>query len=660
MTKAVMGKILWVDLTAGECREENIPEKVYENFLSGLGLAAWLLYQRIPVGTDPLGPQNVLGFTSGLLTGSGSLMTGRWMVAAKSPLTGGWGDSNCGGSLAPAIKQCGYDGIFFSGVSPKPVYLLVEHDAARLLPADDLWGRDARETEQVLWSRSEGRQPAVACIGPAGERLSCIAGIVNDQGRLAARSGLGAVMGSKRLKALVLHGAHPILPADPAAMRSLTAGFERKIHFQPPFLSGKGMQMLGTLMRRVPLAMRQDGMLYKILITKWGTTSLNQFSIESGDAPIRNWAGSSADFPAAVSRAFDPDRIRAREQAKYHCYSCPVGCGGTCELHGGETHKPEYETVLALGGLLMIEDLDAVFEMNELLNRAGMDSISAGGTVAFAFECFERGLITPEMTGGLELRWGSAPAARWLIERMIAREGIGDLLADGSRQAGERIGQTADRYAVHAGGSEPAMHDGRNDPGFALHYVVEPTPGRHTLGSFQYYEMFQLWRKLKNVPPPSAKFYPKDDKYEPGPEQAAMAAACSRFSNVLNGAGVCLFGAFVGVHRMPVFEWLNAATGWQRTPEEYMKIGQNIQDVRQAFNACERLPLRADIHPRAVGRPPQKQGANRGRSVTLEVLVPLYWREMGWDTSTGAPAGSRLTDLGLESPHRSYWKGGQG
>ncbi len=647
MIGGVMGKILWVNLTHGTITEEDIPPEVYEHHLSGMGLAAHLLIRRIPAGADPLGPDNVLGLVSGLLTGTESMMTGRWMAVGKSPLTGTWGDANCGGMFAPAIKQSGYDGIFFTGISPKPVYLLVGHGSAQLLDAADLWGKDTRETENELLARHAGRQSAVACIGPSGEKLSLISGISTDQGRMAARSGLGAVMGSKRLKAVVLAGSHRIPVFDHEKMRSLSVGFNRWAKFEPPFLNGRGMEYLARGMRAAPLQMRQDGMLYKWLLQKWGTSSLNQFSIETGDSPIKNWGGTNVDYPHRISRKIDPDLFRNREITKYHCYSCPIGCGGYTSLRdGGETHKPEYETILAWSGLLMNEDFESIFDVNEMLNRAGMDSISAGGSVAFAIECFENGLLTIEDTGGLELRWGNTSAIIDVLKLMIRREGIGDLLADGSKVAAKRIGRDTARYAVHAGGQELAMHDGRNDPGFALHAVVEPTPGRHTIGAYQYYEMFQLWTRVKSAPKVEAMFYPKDSKYTGDTEKAEWAANCSRFTALINAAGLCMFGAMIGVQRIPIFEWLNAATGMSLTPDQYMQIGQEIQDLRQAFNMRHGAPTRAEINPRAVGQPPLEAGANRGRSLPMDELVNRYWQLMGWDEHGRIPA-ARLQELGV-------------
>lgn len=645
----VTGKILWVDLTTASTREEQLPREVYARYLGGMGLAAYLLARRIPPGADPLGPENIFGLLPGVLTATDSLMTGRWMAVAKSPLTGTWGDANCGGMFAPAIKQCGYDGIFFTGISPRPVYLLVEHGHVSLQDAEHLWGLDTRLTENALLEQFPGRQAAVACIGPAGERLSLISGICTDQGRMAARSGLGAVMGSKRLKAVVLRGAYPVQASDPARMRDLSQSFTRWARMAPPFLNARGTEMLARGMRILPLQMRQDGLLYKIILQKWGTSGLNQFSIETGDAPIKNWAGSSRDWPARISRQISPDRFRGRELSKYHCYACPIGCGGYSSLNGsGETHKPEYETILAWSGLLMNDDFESIFEINERLNRAGLDSISAGGAVAFAIECFENGLIDLEDTGGLELRWGNTEAVLALLDLIIQREGIGHLLADGSKLAAQRLGNGSAAYAVEAGGQELAMHDGRNDPGFALHAAVEATPGRHTIGSYQYYEMFQLWTQVKSAPKVRPRFYHKSTKYNADLEKAQWAAQCSRFTAVLNAAGACLFGALIGVQRLPIFEWLNAATGLQKTPDEYMQMGQEILDLRQAFNLRHGAPARHPVNPRALGQPPQTEGANAGRSVPLDELVRLYWQEMGWDEQ-GCPQNGTLAHIGSEA-----------
>lgn len=485
--KGYTGKILFVDLTKALIEENQVPDEIYEQYLSGVGLGAYILYNNIPPGADPLGPDNTLGLVSGLLTGTGSLVTGRWMAVCKSPLTGGWGDANCGGTFSPAIKQCGYDGIFFKGASEKPVYLLIDDTGSQLVEASSLWGLDAVEAENYLVEKYRKKKPAVAVIGPAAEKLSLISGICNDRGRIAARSGCGAVMGSKKLKAVVLCGNRPIECGDRKMVRTLSKDFARKVKntHLPRFFGGKMLPFAGKVMGRLKTVSALDGMITLIpTLKKWGTIMSNSFGVTSGDLPIKNWSGSVVDYNRSYYKNLNPDLITRREKRSYSCYSCIIGCGGICKIDdiaGGifrETHKPEYETCAAFGGLMMNKDLPSIFYINEILNRAGMDSISAGNTVAYAIECYENGLLTKEMTDGLELTWGNTPIIIELIKKMIAREGIGDILADGVRAAANQIGAGSLKYAMHAGGQEPGMHDPRFDPLLGVHFSAEPYPGK--------------------------------------------------------------------------------------------------------------------------------------------------------------------------------------
>lgn len=375
---------------------------------------------------------------------------------------------------------------------------------------------------------------------------------------------------------------------------------------------------------------------------------MDQASVEWGDTPVRNWSGSERDYDRKLSDAIDPDRILAREQRKYHCYSCPLGCGGICTWQGSETHKPEYETIAAFSALIMCTDLDALYAINDRLNRAGMDTISAGGTIAWAMEAWERGILSPNDTGKIELRWGDATAVQRLVELMIAREGIGDLLADGSLRAARHFGQGSESFAIQAGGQEIAMHDPRLDPGYALHASVEPTSGRHTTGCQVYYDMYRLWTRIPGLPRPHL-LSARAGKYRADATQAAIAVANSCFTQLYNGAGLCMFGAMMGADRIPIFEWLNAATGWHLTPEEYMTVGRRIQTIRQLFNVREGIDLHSlAINPRAAGHPPLQRGANRGRSVPLTALMHTYWEHIGWDADTGIPTTRTLQELGID------------
>jgi aldehyde:ferredoxin oxidoreductase len=653
MKNGGMGKILWVDLSHNKIREEPISESMYQQYLSGIGLAVRLLYDRIPSGADPLGPENILGFVSGQLTGTGALFAGRWMAVGKSPLTGTWGDANCGGNFSPAIKRCGYDGIFFSGISQKPVYLFIDKNGPSLRDAVNLWGLDTNETETLLKKKAGCANARVACIGQAGEKLSLISGIANDGGRMAARSGLGAVMGSKKLKALVLCDARRIQPHDRQAIKKLSQACNESVQFMPPFPPAFVLAYLGAFLRALPVQpnteMMQFNLIYKTMLKKWGTASLNQILIELGDAPIKNWKGSNEDFGSDRSAHLNPEVFSDCVMVKYHCYACPLGCGGICSKPGKfeSTHKPEYETVLALGGLCMNDDPDSIFYLNDKLNRAGMDTISTGGTVAYAIECFENGILSEQDTGGLKLTWGNSQAIMTLVDMMIARQGIGDVLADGVKKAAERIRQGTESYAIHAGGQELAMHDSRFDPGFAVHNCVEATPGRHTIGSQLYYELFQLWQHVESLPKPDM-LYSKRSKYQPDRQKALASAACSKFMNLMNGAGTCLYGAMLGAESFPFFDWLNASTGWELTAEKYMQIGERIQVLKQLFNLKQGIdPRQIKMTDRALGRPPMTAGGNKGRQVPIETLRKDYWQTLGWDPQTGRPTKRTLERLGL-------------
>jgi aldehyde:ferredoxin oxidoreductase len=404
----------------------------------------------------------------------------------------------------------------------------------------------------------------------------------------------------------------------------------------------------GAVLRALPAQPKTEVLLFNtvlnLMLKKWGTASLNQLMIELGDTPIKNWKGSNEDFGREKSEHLSPDVFSDGVIVKYHCYSCPLGCGGICRSSGksGESHKPEYETVMALGGLCLNEDPASIFLLNDMLNRAGMDTISVGGTVAFAIECYERGILTREAVDGLDLQWGNSRAIVALVDKMIRREGIGDLLADGVKVASQKIGQGSEAFAVHAGGQELAMHDGRFDPGFALHNCVEPTPGRHTVGSQLYYELFRLWEQVDNLPEPDI-IYLKRSKFEPDKEKAVAAAACSQFVNVMNGAGGCLYAALLGPERFPLFAWLNAATGWNQKPADYMKIGTRIQTLRQAFNIKHGIePRSVKMTDRALGRPPLTSGANKGRTIKIEQMMRDYWEALGWDARTGHPHPEQL------------------
>ena len=664
MGKGYMGKILHVDLTTGKTRVEKIPDGTYERFLSGAGLAAKVLFDAIPKGADPLGPDNVLGLVSGLLTGTGAFLTGRWMVTGKSPLTGGYGEANCGGTFSPAIKRCGYDGIFFRGISQRPVYLRILEDKPELVDASHVWGKDAVEAERMIQDELGDKRVRVAVIGQAGEKLSRISGVCNDRGRIAARSGLGAVMGSKRLKAVALLGKDPIEVSDPERIKSLNERFMKWFKTGESFerrVPSGFFTLMGRFFRVSPIGMAQDGNLAKMAFRQFGTIVTNVLSSENGDSPVKNWKGAGyRDFPINThSGKLDPQRILERQFRKYHCFSCPVGCGGLCKVTSGpypleETHKPEYETCCSFGALLLNNDLDAIFKINEMLNRAGMDTISAGVTVAFAMECYENGMLSRKDLDGIDLSWGNAQGVIQLLQKMIDREGIGDVLADGVKRAAERIGKGSEMYAMHAGGQELSMHDARLDPGFLVSYELEPTPGRHTNISYQWAELFAMHKVFKGLPKPP-QFYRVKEKYNPQGKQVLQAAG-SKYVQMANGLGACLFGLQLAGN-LPLVEYANAAAGWNFRPEDYLRIGERIQNVRQAFNAREGiLPMKDfSMNPRAAGNPPMTYGPLKGVRLDRERLTGDFCRAMGWDEGTGIPTKAKLEELGLQEISKALY-----
>ncbi len=647
------GKILHVNLGNGSVEYETIPEEWYRDYLSGVGLAAKVLWDRLRPGADPLGPDNILGFTTGLLTDTGSLFSGRFMVVGKSPATGGWGDANCGGYFSPSLKRCGVDAIFIHGASAKPVYLYLDEKTAEIRDASDLWGRDTVETESIL-KEALGKRVQVACIGPSGEKLSYLAGISNDGGRFAARSGLGAVMGSKKLKAVVAAGRGRVGVADKARISELSKGFSQrltKFAWAEKALGDGLLGLVGWTTRVLPVYMRQPADLFRLLLRKYGTSALTALSCESGDSPVKNWAGVGCrDFPLSRVQKTSAGAVAAYETKKYGCYSCPLKCGGMVKVEDGphkieEMHKPEYETICAFGAMLLNDDLHSIFKINDMVNRGGIDSISCGAVVSFAFECYEKGILTQEDTGGLELRWGDAQAIIRLTEMVINREGLGDILADGVKRAAEIIGRGSARLAVHCGGIEPPMHDPKFDPGQATAYYCEPTPGRHTVSSYTYLDLQLLEKKFKKAHKvPMLMTHWRRHTYDTGP--ALAVDTC--FKMLMDGAGVCLFGTSVGGD-MPLCEWLNAATGWNLEPDDYLVIGERIEQLRHAFNLREGLNPIRDFkpHPRIYGDPPQTVGPAKNVRIDMDAMARSFYDAFAWDVESGRPDPGRLAELGL-------------
>lgn len=667
MSFGYMGKILWVDLTAGSIQEEEIPDELYKKFLTGYGLGAKLIFDRQQPGVDPLSPDNIFGIMSGLLTGSGAFFSGRWMIMGKSPLTNTWGDANCGGFFAPAIKAAGYDGIFFTGKSEKPVYLLIDGDGKALKDASDLWGKDSNDTIDVLTSR-HGAHFKTACIGPGGEKMARIAGVVTDKGRLAARSGLGAVMGSKNLKAVCLGGNKSVNIFDEQTVTELADDFARQFYTYKHPLRDKILNeatnapVLSGVIRYLSEKnmMPISGEIEKYAMKTWGTSGTVAYSANTGDSPVKNWKGVGyIDFPGRLTREISNDSVTKYETDKYGCYSCPLCCGGKVAVKEGpyplpESHKPEYETICGFGTMLLCNDMPSIIKINDLLNRAGIDTISCAVTVAWAFEAYENKVITAADTDGLELTWGNSEAVVKLVEKIADGEGIGKNLMNGVKIASEHFGKGSEAYAMHVWGQELPMHDPRNPDGLGLGvgYEAEPTPGRHTstLDCCGLYTQAQPDSELtdKNLHPMKNKCADAD--------QGDSLRDASCFMDLVNGLGLCAFAFDNGV-TPPIVEWANAMTGWNLNFDEYLHIARRIKTLRHSFNIREGInPIEFKMPDRASGNPPLEKGPNANIRNDFEKGKLNYFSAMGYDLDTAKPLVETLDMLDLPEVKKALYK----
>jgi aldehyde:ferredoxin oxidoreductase len=604
MSKGYVGKLLSVDLTKREFQEEVLNEEWCRDFMGGYGIGARILYERMKPKVDPLGPDNLLGFMTGPLTGTPAMCSGRYVVIAKSPLTGTWGDANSGGDFGPNLKFAGFDGVFFAGASTTPVYLYIENGKPELRDATQLWGKDCLETEDIL-TGIHGKGTNVACIGPAGENMSLLAAIINDKGRAAGRSGLGAVMGSKKLKALVVKGNMKVPMADEAKAKELRRKWI-------PQLNSEGVNF-----------------------RDYGTCGLTEASAMCGDSPVKNWAGSGPDdFPTA--KKISDDAVIAEQERKYGCWQCPISCGGHMKARPGRAsvcHKPEYETLCMTGTLCLNDDLESIIRFNDICNIYGLDTISAGSAIAFAIECYEKGILTKQETG-MELHWRDAGTVVALAEKIAKREGIGELLADGVMRAAAKLGKGAEQFAVHAQGQELPAHDPRFAPGLGVTYRMDGTPGRHTQGG-------RGWIMGANFMTDD-----REDKYD-YTNTGELQKKAMNMMHVVNAAGICLF-SYVSYPVQHIPEFLTAITGWEYNLDTCLKIGERIATMRHLFNLREGLnPVNYPFNQRSLGKPPLEKGPLANVTLDDETMVKDYLKAMDWDITTAKPSSKKLQELGL-------------
>jgi aldehyde:ferredoxin oxidoreductase len=594
-----VGKILKANLTTGKIKKEALSEAFFKKWFGGYGLGAAILYSEIPAGANPLGPENVVGLTTGILTGTITPFSGSFTAVGKSPSTGTWGDARGGGFFGPELKYAGFDAVFCYGQSEKPVYLWINNGEAEIMDAAGIWGKTVSETEEILKEKHKDKRVQVASIGPSGEKLSLISAIMTDKGRAAGRSGLAAIMGSKKLKAVAVRGTGKIPIVD----------------------SNKLLELRKALLD----AMKKNPMFD--MFHKYGTTSGTADSAFSGDSPVKNWGGSGKeDFPNAEN--VSGDGVYKYVIRPYGCYGCPVSCGSLQKVESGpyavEGHRPEYETLAAFGSMLLNDNVESIIYLNHICNNYGLDTISVGGTIAFAIECYENGIITKEDTGGIVLKWGDHKAIVEMTEKLAKREGFGDVLADGVKVAAEKIGKGSEKFAMHVCGEELPMHDPRQratnpyNMKNALMYIADATPARHT--------------------------------QEPHEGFATQAL------------GLCFFGGFMSgdAPNIPqTNDLLNAATGWNITKSDMIVIGDRVATMRQAFNIRHGFKPSDFKYPdRVLGKPPLKLGPLAGVTIEKEVeqQVKEYFQSMGWDLKTGKPVREKLIELGLEDVAKDLYR----
>ncbi len=611
------GKLLFVDLTKGTLEEKTLSEEMAKDFVGGYGIGARILYDMMKPGVDPLSPDNILGFISGPLNGSGAFFGGRYTVVCKSPVTGEWNDANSGGFFGPELKRAGYDGVFVSGAATKPVYLFIKDGKAEMRDAKAIWGKDCTDALQALVEETGEKDMRAALIGPAGEKQSPMACVINDKHRAAGRGGCGAVMGSKNLKAVAVRGTGKIPVANPEQVKKINSTVLEWMKNGP---TAEQVKLWGS----------------------YGTGGTTTGGGLSGDSPIKNWGGAgSVDMGEEQLTKLGTFTFDAKYNVrKYACAQCPLACGANYRVEDGkwpvgDTDRPEYETLAAFGTMALNDDIESIIKCNDLCNRYGLDTISVGCTVSWAVECYENGVFTKADTGGIELRWGNSAAIVALTQAIADQTGFGKVLAMGSEKAAQVLGKGS-QYLQTVKGIELPMHDPRFSPWFSRTYQYDPTPARHVKGGLGIPDFGQ----------------PKEVRYNYDARgEVDMAITC--ITEVLNCAGTCYFAGFsMPQEALPGF--IEAVTG---SAIDLVRTGQRIMNMRHVFNLREGQ-RRSDnkIPVRCVGKPPLAEGPLKGITVDHEKLADNFFGAMDWDKSTLFPSKDSLEALGLSDVVRDLYR----
>jgi aldehyde:ferredoxin oxidoreductase len=623
MSFGFMGKILRVDLARGTIEEEELPEDVLRNYIGGVGIATRYFYDEVPKGADPFGPENLLIFMTGPLAGTASASASRYSAVAKSPLTGMWGHANSGGSFGPALKRSGFDGIIFQGISPQPVYLHIEEGTAELRDAAHLWGKTVPETEGLIQGTSDSPF-TIASIGPAGENLVRFASIMNNNHRAAGRCGIGAVMGSKRLKAVSCAGKIPIRLANEDSFRQ-------------------------SAKRQIDLL--NESML-KVGFEAFGTNMVSDMVNARGGYPTRNWqTGVFEDIEELNGQALSDKVLISR----VHCFACPISCGRGTEIREGawkgrRGEGPEYETANTLGALCGVSDMNAVTMANYLCNEYGLDTISTGSTIAFAMECYEKGILTKEQTGGRVLQFGDAPLVVELVEKIAKREGIGDLLAEGTKRLSQKLGKGSDAFAMNVKGLELPAYDPRAAKICGLGYVTANRGGDHITGYVE-------GPTFIDTPFLLVEDSKIEDVFTANPREAKVLIDMENALTMFDAIGGCKFMGIL-LKAEDFIDLITNATGWEMSVDEFRTSGERIYNLIRASCVREGVSRKDDTLPPRLMQEPLPEGPAEGMVIdtdTLEMMKDAYYEFRGWDKTTGIPTREKLAELGLDDLIDDLW-----
>jgi len=612
-----MGKILRVNLTNGKISEEFPDEETLKMYLGGAGLATKYLIDEVPKGIDPLGTENKLIFMTGPLTGTRSPSTGRYCVIAKSPLTGIWGEANSAGFWGRDLKRSGFDGVIFEGISSKPVYLVTEDGKAELKDASHLWGKNTSETTRII-KEDLGDKFNVACIGIGGENLVKYAAIMNDcdkpnYGRAAGRCGMGTVMGSKKLKAIASKGNAKIEVANPDEFKA-----EAKQRYDWVNQS-----------------------LLKMTLEVFGTATMVDLVGVKGGLPTRNFqTGVFPNLDKINGTAINETILSGRKP----CFACPVACGRISEIKEGKYKSsgegPEFETIGALGTSCGVDNLEAITMAHFLCNEYGIDVISAGGSIAFAMECYEKGILTNEDTNGLKFNFGNADLIVDIIPMIGKREGIGDLIAEGSRNMAEKLGNDSIKFAMQVKGLELPAYDGRAAKISGLSFAVANRGGCHITG-------FIEGPAFLSMPFMIVENAEVGDVLTENPEDTKVSKEFEDAFGVFDSIGACKFMGMV----LSSADWaslIEKLLGYPFTVEDFAKTGERLYNLARVYCVREGITRADDTLPARLLEEPMPEGPAKGQVVNLEPLLDAYYDYRGWDKETGKPTKEKLKELGLE------------